>query len=160
EHALQGAVLAGPAMQHVERHIRLQGLQHSRDVAPDVDLGDAVAFPLESVRARLSGTHTDLALSRPATHQDSDVLGRWHTPRVPLSNCARALLSEHDNQFSGSCSARESTERKESDLRALRYRISRELQRLTHFRFRFVLFVTRSRSSCGLRLARLWSDIA
>ena len=37
EHALQRAVLAGAAVQHIERDIRLERLQHVRDVAADID---------------------------------------------------------------------------------------------------------------------------
>ena len=75
QHALQRAVLARVAVQHVERDIGLQCLQHGRDVAPDVDLGDAVALGLERLGASLAGAQADLALGRPAAHQDRDVFG-------------------------------------------------------------------------------------
>ena len=37
QEALDRAVLAGPAMQHVERDIGLRSHQHRRDVAVDID---------------------------------------------------------------------------------------------------------------------------
>ena len=41
QHALDGAVLARPAVQHVERDVGFSVGQHGRDVAADIDAGDA-----------------------------------------------------------------------------------------------------------------------
>ena len=72
--ALQRAVLAGRAMQHVEGDVGLERLQHGRDFAADIDARDAEALPLQRVGAGLAGTQRNLALRRPASHQDGDVL--------------------------------------------------------------------------------------
>ena len=51
QHALDRAVLARTAVQHVEGDVGLERLQHGRNVAPDVDAGDAVSSLLQGVRA-------------------------------------------------------------------------------------------------------------
>ena len=73
EHALQGAVFAGAAVQHVERHVGLERAQVRGDVAVDVDAADLIAGALERVGAGLAGAQRDIALGRPAAHQDRDV---------------------------------------------------------------------------------------
>ena len=79
QHALQGAILARPPVQDVERHVGLDGAEHGRDVASDIDLGDAVAADLlQRLGASLAGAQRDLALGRPASIEDRDVLG--HAP--------------------------------------------------------------------------------
>ena len=80
QQALQRAVLARPAVQHVERGIGLERLEHRRDVAPDIDAGDAVAGALGGVGAGLAGAQADLALRRPAAHQHRDVLAHAAAP--------------------------------------------------------------------------------
>ncbi len=45
QHALQRAVLAGPAVQHVERDVGLERAEHRRDVAAGIDRSDAVTEP-------------------------------------------------------------------------------------------------------------------
>ena len=78
--ALQRAVLARPAVQHVEGDVGLERAQHGRDVAADIDAGDAVAGALERVGAGLAGAQRDLALRRPAAHQNGDVLAHAALP--------------------------------------------------------------------------------
>ena len=56
QEALQRAVLARPAVQHVERHVGLHGVEHGGDVAADVDARHAIAEPRERVRAGLART--------------------------------------------------------------------------------------------------------
>ena len=73
QHALQRAVLAGAAVQHVERDVGFQVTQRRGDVAGDVDAGDAIAELLGSIGAGLAGAQGNLALGRPASHQNGDV---------------------------------------------------------------------------------------
>ena len=80
QEALQGAVLAGPAMQHIERDVGLGGGQRRGDVAVDVDRRDAIAAAGERIGAGLAGAQRDFALGRPAPHQDGDVLGHYFCP--------------------------------------------------------------------------------
>ena len=82
EHALQRAVLARAAVQHIERDVGLERREHARDVAADIDPGDAIALPLRRVGAGLAGAQRDLALGRPASHQNRDVLGHLRA-RIP-----------------------------------------------------------------------------
>ena len=75
QQALQRAVLAGPAMQHIERDVGFGGAQGRRDVAGDVDRGDPVAEAPKRCGAGLAGAQRNVALRRPAPHQNGDVLG-------------------------------------------------------------------------------------
>ncbi len=77
---LQRAVLAGPAMEHIERDVGFGGGQRRGDVAVDVDRRDAVAAAAERVGAGLAGAQRDFALGRPAPHQNGDVLGHNRSP--------------------------------------------------------------------------------
>ena len=72
--ALQRAVLAGPAVQHVERDIGLGGSQRRPDLGRYVDLCDPIAETTERIGASLAGSERDFALGRPAAHQNGDVL--------------------------------------------------------------------------------------
>jgi len=63
----------GRPWQDVERDVRLERLHHGRDVAANIDLGDAIAFLLERLGAGLAGCQADLALRGPASHQNSDM---------------------------------------------------------------------------------------
>ena len=80
QESLQRAVLARPAVQEVERDIGFHGREHRGDVAADVDAGDPVAEPRERVGAGPPRPQRDVALGRPASHQDRDVLA--HAPRL------------------------------------------------------------------------------
>ena len=71
---LQRAVLAGPAVKHVERDVGLGGGQARGDVAGDVDRRDAIAAAAERIGAGFAGAQRDVALGRPAPHQNGDVL--------------------------------------------------------------------------------------
>ena len=72
--ALQRAVLAGPAVQHIERDVGLGGGQGRGDVAADIDRRDAIAAAAERIGAGFAGAQRDVALGRPAPHQNGDVL--------------------------------------------------------------------------------------
>src|SRR5262245_48784349 len=74
EHALQRTVLARPPVQHIEGEIRLDGGQHCGDVAADVDAGHLMSEPRERLGAGLARAQRDLALGRPTSHQNGDVL--------------------------------------------------------------------------------------
>jgi hypothetical protein len=74
EDALERAVLARAAVQHVESDVRLECLQQRGDVAADVDAGDAIALPLQRLGAGATGIDRYLPLGRPAAHQDGDML--------------------------------------------------------------------------------------
>src|SRR5262249_17749311 len=107
EHALQRAVLARPAVQHVEGEIRFDGGQHRGDVAADVDAGDPMAEPLQRISAGLAGAQRYLALGRPASHQNGDVLAH------PCSTSVAALIRlyhaiESRSALASSISARRS----------------------------------------------------
>ena len=84
QHALDGAVLAGTTMQHVEGDVGLERAQQAGDVAPDIDAGHAIAAFLERVGAGAAGSQAHLPLGRPATHQDRDVLGQASVMRAQL----------------------------------------------------------------------------
>ena len=62
EHALQRAVFAGAAMQHIERSIGLELAQRPCNVAIDVNSADLVARPLERIGASFARAQRDLAL--------------------------------------------------------------------------------------------------
>ena len=81
QHALQRAVLARPAVQHVERDVGLDGGEHRRDVAADIERRHAIALAHQRISAGLAGAQRDLALGRPASHQNGDVLA--HIAPVP-----------------------------------------------------------------------------
>ena len=76
EQALQRAVLAGAAVQHVERDVGLERAKFGGDLAVDIDAADAVAGALSGVGAGLAGAQATLALGRPASHQNGDVFHR------------------------------------------------------------------------------------
>src|SRR5262245_37434251 len=81
QHTLQRAVLAGPAVQHIERDIGLERTQGRGDLAVDIDAADAIAAAaLERIGAGLAGTQRNLALGRPASHQNGDMLLRANGP--------------------------------------------------------------------------------
>src|SRR5712672_502635 len=82
EQALDGAVLARPAVQQIEGYVRLCGRERGRHVAVDVDAGDPIALALERIRAGLAGAQRDLALRRPAAHQHRDVFGHDLSSRI------------------------------------------------------------------------------
>jgi hypothetical protein len=75
QHALQRAVLARPAMQHIERDIRIGRGQGGSDVTACVDCGNAIAEAIKRIGTRLPGAQRDFALRRPTSHQNGDVLG-------------------------------------------------------------------------------------
>ena len=75
--ALQRAVLAGAAMQHVEGDVGLGGSQRHGDLAGDVDRRDPIAETPERIGARFARAQRDFALSRPASHENGDMLGHW-----------------------------------------------------------------------------------
>jgi hypothetical protein len=62
-------------MQYVERRIGTQSLQHRRDIATDVDLGNSVTLLLQRLGTGAARTQADLPFGRPASHEDSDMLG-------------------------------------------------------------------------------------
>jgi len=76
--ALDGAVLARPAVQKVERDLGLEVRQDRRNVAPDIDAGDPIAAAFQRVGAGLAGPQRHLAFGRPAPHENGDVLGGRH----------------------------------------------------------------------------------
>src|ERR1700741_3942655 len=84
EHALQGAILARPAMQHIERNLRLERAQLRSNLAVDVHAADTVTDPLKRVRARLARTQGHVALGRPSTHENRDVFHGFSVPARPV----------------------------------------------------------------------------
>src|SRR6202035_441065 len=72
--ALQGAVLARPAVEDIEGHVRLQIRQYGGDVAGDIGPRHPIAEPGERLSASRAGAQRDIALGRPASHQNGDVL--------------------------------------------------------------------------------------
>src|SRR5579871_1090608 len=76
--ALDRAVLARAAVQHVESNIGLETREYGRDVALHVDSGDPVPVSVKRIRAGRAGTQRYLTLYRPATHQNRDVLRVAH----------------------------------------------------------------------------------
>ena len=75
QHALQRAVLAGPAVQHIERDVGLGGGQRRGDVTAGVDRGDPIAEAAKRFGAGLARAQRDVALRRPAPHQNGNVFG-------------------------------------------------------------------------------------
>ena len=75
EEPLERAVLAGPAMEHVECHIRLGRRQRRGDVRGDIKGADAVTAPDQRFGTGFAGTQRHLAFGRPSPHQNGDVLG-------------------------------------------------------------------------------------
>ncbi len=73
QHALNGAVLARPPVQHHQRHVGLQLIEHGGDIALHIDAGDAIALALERRRARRAGSQRNLTLRRPSAHQNCNV---------------------------------------------------------------------------------------
>ena len=82
--ALDGAVLAGGPVERVEDDVWLQLGEARGDVAVHVELGDfgPAAFP-QCFRGALAAGQRDLALLRPAAHQDYDVKRLVHYFAVP-----------------------------------------------------------------------------
>ncbi len=54
QNALQRAVLAGPAVQHVERDVGLQRTENGGDVAPGIDRRHTIAEAGERIGAGLA----------------------------------------------------------------------------------------------------------
>ena len=73
EQALDGAVLAGRAVERVEHHIGPRLGQPRGDVTVHVDPGDAVAERLQCLGHTRAGGEGDLALGGPAAHQHRNV---------------------------------------------------------------------------------------
>ena len=90
QHALQRAVLAGPAVQHVEGDVGLQRAENGGDVAPDIDRRHAIAEADERIGAGLARAQRDFALGRPASHQNGDVLRHAPSP-VPCAGSVDSL---------------------------------------------------------------------
>jgi hypothetical protein len=65
EHALDGAILAGGAVERVEHQIGLRLVQPERDVAVHVDPGDLVAEIGQCVGDAVAADQRHLALGRP-----------------------------------------------------------------------------------------------
>ncbi len=81
QNALDGAVLARPAVQEIERNVGFERLQHAGDVTADVDAGQPVILLLQDIGAGFPRAQRDLPLRRPSAHQDRDVLASIHPPR-------------------------------------------------------------------------------
>src|SRR5674476_371074 len=80
------AVLAGTAVQHIERTIGLERAQRGGDVAGDVDANDAIgAGAFERIGAGHAGAQGNRALGRPAAHQDCNVFHGFPSLRMILS---------------------------------------------------------------------------
>ena len=77
KHALDRSILADPAMQCVERNIRLQPGEHIGDIAADIDTGDAIADALERFGASASRIERDRPFRRPSAHQHRNM---FHEP--------------------------------------------------------------------------------
>jgi hypothetical protein len=76
---LDRSVLTRPAMQQIEGNVGPERLQHRGDVAADVDASRLVALCLQRLGAGLARAQRNLALGRPASHQDRHVLpGHWN----------------------------------------------------------------------------------
>src|SRR5262249_26075756 len=108
--AVERAVLAGAAMQHVEGFLGLEGLQQGGDVAADVDAGDAIALLFERLGTGASGIDRHLPLGRPAAHQDGDVLCSRHSDSLFASrrasrsaNAARRESGDEENRIHAGC---------------------------------------------------------
>src|SRR5215216_5942518 len=91
EDALDRSVLTRPAVQHVESDVGLERLQHACNVATDIDPGRAIAVGVERLGTGLTGPQRDLALGRPAAHQNRNVLCRAHF-RFPKPSIREPLL--------------------------------------------------------------------
>ena len=73
QETLERTVLAGTAVQDIERDIGFHGGEDGSDITADVDSGDAIAQPEERLGTGFSGAQRDFALGRPTSHQDGDV---------------------------------------------------------------------------------------
>ena len=82
QNTLDGAVLARPAVQHIERHVRLEPVQHRRDVAPDIDPAYPKPLPFQRIGAGLAGAQRYVAFRGPTTHQNGDMLHALGSPRI------------------------------------------------------------------------------
>ncbi len=89
--ALDGAVLAGPAVQHVEGDIGLEIREHRRDVAAHIEAGDPVAPAFQRRGAGRAGPQRYIAFGGPAPHENGDVLGGRHqvSPSMIRKSCRR-----------------------------------------------------------------------
>ena len=76
--ALDGAVLAGRAVEGVKHHVRLHRGEHLGEVAIHVDAGDAVAEALQRIGDAGAAGQRHLALGRPTAHENGDVEGLNH----------------------------------------------------------------------------------
>ena len=74
ENALNGPVLADPPMQRVKGDVGFQLRQLGGDVARDIDFRDLETFGAQGPGAAGARAQRNLALSRPAAHQDGDML--------------------------------------------------------------------------------------
>ena len=88
QYALEGAVLAGSAVQHVESDIRLDGAEHRCDVATHINTRDAIAKARKRLRAGFARKQRDFPLGRPASHQNRDVLAHAGSTRVLIHRAA------------------------------------------------------------------------
>src|SRR6185437_2322047 len=92
EQALNRAVFAGPAVQHVERAVGLERAQRHGDLAVDVDGADLVAAnALQRIGAGRARPQRHLPLRRPSAHQDRDVFHRARS--IPI------LLISHSSSM-------------------------------------------------------------
>ncbi len=62
-------------MQDVERHVGLGFAQGGGDVAIGVDRGNAIAEANKRIGTGFARAQRNIALRRPASHQNGDVLG-------------------------------------------------------------------------------------
>ena len=103
EHALDAAILAVFAVQGVEHHVgpaaagRPQEIDQRAQVALDVVFDDLVAAFAQALGAGLAAHQRDLALGRPAAHQDRDLAAHAGTLRCGgfPSRSRTPLLLEH-----------------------------------------------------------------
>ena len=92
EDALQRAVLARTAVQHVERDVGLQHRQHGGDVAADIDLGDAVAVAFgASAQALPERRLTSRSADQPPISTATCLL----MPRLPQANSPEMRCAGH-----------------------------------------------------------------
>jgi hypothetical protein len=71
--ALDGAILARPPMEQIECNVRAKLGQDHRNIALDVDAGNAVTEALQRDRTGGTGAQRYFAFRRPAAHQDRDM---------------------------------------------------------------------------------------